>query len=202
VVCAILKGKIPQADVPAELWADIHANFSPNAYWTCEAFTAYPDGAPRHGSYPAMHSAASNLSFWLQIVMHADDRQVCAAKKIDYAVSYARTVAGVHYPQDNIVGLNLGQEVLARNFCDHITKKFHGNYDYCMWKVHQKRFDWRSENPKNFKECAAAEASKPSTGGGDFGVEVEGGDLVGITAPSQKFGPSFDELAFCEASEV
>jgi len=47
VVCAILKGKILKDDVPADLWMDIHNNFSPNSYGTCEAVTAYPDGSPR-----------------------------------------------------------------------------------------------------------------------------------------------------------
>merc|ERR1712176_14089 len=31
----------------------------------------------------------------------------------DYAVAYSRTIAGVHYPGDNVAGLKVGQQILA-----------------------------------------------------------------------------------------
>ena len=150
-----------------------------------------------------MHSAASNLSFWIQIVMeNATPAQICAAKKIDYAVSYARTVAGVHYKQDNIAGLNLGQEVLARHLCKHLAKKFKGDYDYCMWKVQKKRFDWRHETPQMFAECAMADTIVGAPGAGSsIGDLVDGvalGDFVSsVTAGTAPY--AFDDQRFCAA---
>jgi hypothetical protein len=34
--------------------------------------------------------------------------------KVDYAIAYARTVAGVHYQMNNIAGLKLEQDIVAR----------------------------------------------------------------------------------------
>jgi len=80
-------------------------------------FTAYEVGSPKHPSWPAMHSAASASAFWLSIVLDKKDKayddRICEARMLDYSVSYARTVAGVHYRDDNIAGLMIGQEILA-----------------------------------------------------------------------------------------
>lgn len=67
-------------------------------------FTAYPEGSPRHPSWPAMHSAASSASLWLAIVADLTPEQKCQARLVDWVVSYARTIAGVHYTDDNIAG--------------------------------------------------------------------------------------------------
>merc|ERR1712196_326936 len=69
-------------------------------------FTAYDTGSPTHPSWPAMHSAGSTMSYWLPVVAKLTADQYCEALRVDWAVSYGRTVAGVHYPQDNIAGLN------------------------------------------------------------------------------------------------
>ena len=130
--------------------------------------------------------------------MNATPAMICAAKKIDYAVSIARSMAGVHYFQDNIVGLNLGQEVLARNFCHHMAEKFHGDYDYCMEKVEKKRFDWSDEDPKDFDECKEAAATMPSDSDKSMAGDI--GDPVGSTKP-QVYGPAFEEAKYCLAIE-
>ena len=59
-------------------------------------FTAYEDGSPMHPSWPAMHAAASVCSFWLPAIAKITPEQYCEALRVDYAVAYARTVAGVH----------------------------------------------------------------------------------------------------------
>lgn len=81
----------------------------------CAAFTAYEKhgGSPRHPSWPAMHSAASSASTYLPTVMDLTYLHVAETRKLDYAVAESRSVAGVHYPSDNIAGLMLGQQIVV-----------------------------------------------------------------------------------------
>ncbi|KAL7553722.1 hypothetical protein ACHAWF_017038 [Thalassiosira exigua] len=108
-----------------------------------EDFTAYPEGSPRHPSWPAMHGAASGLSSWLPIVMDLTPLQQCQAKLIDFAVSYARVVAGVHYEDDVIAGLDMGQEIVARLLPEHLSKTYGADAEVVKAKVERMRFSWR-----------------------------------------------------------
>ena len=65
-------------------------------------FTAYAEGSPDHPSWPAMHSAGASASLWIAVVADLTPEQLCQARRLDYAIAFARTVAGVHYPDDNI----------------------------------------------------------------------------------------------------
>ena len=121
-------------------------------------FTAYRPGSPVHGSYPAMHSAASNWSFVCQIVYKATAKMVCEAIKTDFAVSKARTVAGVHFRLDNIDGLNIGQEQAAR-FLDYYFMEMGGDIDYIRQKIADKRFDWREIDMAKLGEVNCEEAT-------------------------------------------
>jgi len=112
-----------------------------------EKFTNYEEGSPRHPSWPAMHSAASNISFWLQIVMRLTPQQLCEAKKVDYAVAYARTIAGVHYEDDNIAGLDMGQEIVARDLAGYLEGKYGTAIERTVRKMENKRFKWEHYNP-------------------------------------------------------
>jgi hypothetical protein len=47
-----------------------------------------------HPSWPAMHSSGSSCSYWLPAVAKLSPQQYCEALRLDYAVAYARTVAG------------------------------------------------------------------------------------------------------------
>lgn len=109
-------------------------------------FTAYAEGSPTHPSWPAMHSAASAASFWLDIVMDLTEEQLCEARMLDYSVSYARTVAGVHYPSDNIAGLIAGEEILARKLPDLLHEEYGSDKDYVKdvirKKKQERKFDW------------------------------------------------------------
>lgn len=69
------------------------------------AFTAYPEGSPTHPAWPAMHSAASSASLWLAVVADLTEEQYCQVLRTDFAVAYARTVAGVHYPSECMIGV-------------------------------------------------------------------------------------------------
>ena len=166
VVHAIVNGKIDPSCVPPELYDDIIDNFSDLAGATFDYpfgasdpdgtdFTAYSEGSPRHPSWPAMHSAASNVSFWMQVVFKLTDAQVCEAMKIDYGVSYARTIAGVHYKRDNLDGLNMGKEVIRRD----IAKYLHDHFDADEAAAQAKAdaiaasFDWNNYK-QLFDQCS------------------------------------------------
>jgi len=114
-------------------------------------------GAPVHPSWPAMHSAASNVSMWLRVVLNLTDQQFCEAKKLDYYVAYARTVAGVHYSDDNIAGLNMGQEVAARELIGYLPAKYNSDKMHVKEKIEAMRFDWRDYDP--LEDCSAMSSS-------------------------------------------
>lgn len=74
--------------------------------------------------------------------MDLTPEQHCLVKQLDYAIAYARTIAGVHYPTDNIVGLQIGQEILAELLPDHLEHKYGADKDKVKEKIEQVRFDW------------------------------------------------------------
>jgi len=106
------------------------------------SFTAYPEGCPNHPSYPAMHAAASSISLWLSVVLHLTPQQEQEARRLDYAVSYARTVAGVHFVSDNVAGLTLGQEVVARELPGFLEQWYGADAEKVKEKIRKKRFVW------------------------------------------------------------
>jgi len=110
-----------------------------------EEFTAYQiDGCPQHPSYPAMHSAASTVSYWLPALVTLTGEQYCEALRVDYATAYARTVAGVHYPQDNIAGLNIGQRILFEKFPAMMVEKYGYQHDKLQARLTALSFDWNT----------------------------------------------------------
>ena len=125
-------------DVPEDIVAAL--DYMPFQNQT--AFTAYPEGSPTHPSWPAMHSAASAGSLWLALVMDLNATQTCELKKLDYAIAYARTVAGVHYPDDNIDGLNMGQEILAKALPKFFEKTYQADRAAVEARIAELRFDW------------------------------------------------------------
>lgn len=111
-------------------------------------FTQYPEGCPNHPSWPAMHSAASSMSLWLAVVANLTKEQYCQVLLTDYAVSFARTIAGVHYIRDNIDGLNMGQEVIAEELTEYLVTVYGANATAVKEKIEKYRFDWNDFDPK------------------------------------------------------
>jgi len=143
---SIKTGGIPRQYVPSDIFDMISDIPDFNA---AVDFTAYDEGSPRHPSWPAMHSAASQTSFWLDIVLDLTPEELCQARLTDYGVAYARTVAGVHYPDDNIDGLNIGQEVIALALPGYLSLKYGADEQSVRSKIEEKRFNWNDFDPQN-----------------------------------------------------
>ncbi len=56
---------------------------------------------------------------------------------------------GVHYADDNIAGLNMAQEVLARALPRFLKEKYNSNPFEVARKIRLSRFDWRTFDPQN-----------------------------------------------------
>jgi len=108
------------------------------------AFTAYDKGCPTHPSFPAMHSAASTCSLWLPVMYNISEEDYLEALRMDYAVSYARTVAGVHYPQDNFAGLNIGQQIIVDQLPDFLADNYDYDRDMVAAFAKDLSFDWET----------------------------------------------------------
>ena len=91
---------------------------------TAESFTAYSEGCPVHPSWPAMHSAASSLSTWLDVVADLDSDQRYEVRLLDFSIAFFRTFAGVHYETDNRAGLALGRKIVLDKLPDHLSEKY------------------------------------------------------------------------------
>lgn len=107
-----------------------------------EEFTRYPEGSPKHPSFPAMHSAASSASLWLSVVMDLTEEQVDEARRLDFAVSRFRSFAGVHYDSDNRAGLMIGQNVVAKMLPEFLANVTGANKTKVEQKIEQYRTDW------------------------------------------------------------
>merc|ERR1712038_722071 len=121
--------EIAQAEIGTEdgVPEDIVDNIRSMGLTDQREFTAYPEGSPVHPSWPAMHSAVSGGALWIATVMNLSEEQFCEVMRVDWAVSYGRTVAGVHYSTDNSAGLNMGQAVLAAKLPSHLAEKYGAN---------------------------------------------------------------------------
>ena len=129
---------------------------------TATEFTAYDEGSPTHPSWPAMHSAASAGSYWLDITMDLTEEQLCDARMLDYSVSYARTVAGVHYRTDNEAGLMVGQEILYQRLPTYLHDVYGADKNKVEALADEKKYDWttftqsRCYKEERFKTVAPA----------------------------------------------
>mmetsp|Transcript_18752 Transcript_18752/g.27793 ORF Transcript_18752/g.27793 Transcript_18752/m.27793 type:complete len:506 (-) Transcript_18752:315-1832(-) len=127
-----------------------------------EQFTAYPEGCPNHGSFPAMHSSGSTCSMWLPIIFDLTPEQLYNAKVVDYAVAQARSAAGVHYAMDNIAGLSVGQDMIAKLLPHYLEERYGSDPEYIKRKIEKYRFSWykfhkKVEESREYYAMAALE---------------------------------------------
>jgi len=130
-------GKIAQSNLAA---LNLNANSSGFDY------TAYEFGAPKHPSWPAMHSAASSASLYFAVVLNLTSTQLKQARLLDCAVASFRSIAGVHYESDNMAGLAIGQEVLRRELPSFLSEHFGSNETVVSAKINAviADHDWRT----------------------------------------------------------
>lgn len=116
-------------------------------------FTAYngekDNGSPTHPSFPAMHSAGSTLSTWLPGLFKLTCEEYEQALLVDHAVAFARTVAGVHYEQDNIAGLNIGQKIVREQLPAFAAKEYGYDETLVRARLEKLSFDWNTFDSKN-----------------------------------------------------
>lgn len=138
---AASKGEL--AGAPPALRAKLQRLMMP----TMESFTAYPEGSPRHPSWPAMHSAASISSMVLAVLFDLTPAQLAEARNMDYAVASFRTVAGVHFETDNIAGLKLGQMAIEAWLPDFLAQYAGADPEAVRAKIEKIRYDWDQHPP-------------------------------------------------------
>lgn len=118
---------------------------------SAEDFTAYGGGSPMHPSFPAMHSAGSTCSLWVPALYKITAEQYFQLVLTDYAVAFARTVAGVHYKQDNIAGLNIGQRIIKEKLPEYVKTNY-GPTSEEINKIERRlkalSFDWNEYDPE------------------------------------------------------
>merc|ERR1719203_1644552 len=127
---------------------------------TAVDFTAYDEGSPVHPAYPAMHSAASSVSTWLDLVSILTPVQRAEAQLLDFTIAYYRTFAGVHYDSDNRAGLQIGRSVLVRALPGYLAEVYGCNSassdaisTYVARKVSQVPLnDWATWTPPGWRK--------------------------------------------------
>lgn len=70
--------------------------------------TSYPEGCPPHATFPAGHGAAASAVSVLISRFDVNAKQVEVIRQTAYLWSQFRSLAGVHYPEDNLAGLKMG----------------------------------------------------------------------------------------------
>lgn len=142
VAYKIFRGDYTDDDeIPKDLVEDIQAMDLDNAH----DFTAYKaTGSPFHPSFPAMHSAGSSCSLWLAALCDLSPYQFLEALRVDYAVAMGRTVAGVHYEQDNIAGLNIGQRIVREKLPQFMEEMYGYDRKLVAKKLKKLSFDWKN----------------------------------------------------------
>jgi len=118
---------------------------------SAEDFTAYDGGSPMHPSFPAMHSAGSTCSLWVPALYEITWEQYFQLVLTDYAVAFARTVAGVHYKQDNIAGLNIGQRIIKEKLPEYVKTNYgptSKEFEKIERRLEALSFDWNEYDPE------------------------------------------------------
>lgn len=106
-------------------------------------FTAYPEGCPGHPSYNAMHSAAASAcAAVIKAMMQLDDTDTAQIDLTARNMAHFRSVAGVHYPADNSVGLWLGQETVRRLLPAKMLAEFGVPVAQTVAALEATHFDW------------------------------------------------------------
>ena len=80
----------------------------------------------------------------MPVVCQVTPEQYCEALRMDYAAAYGRTVAGVHYQQDNLAGLNIGHQLIRNQLPSMLAEKYGYDSDMVASKLEALSFEWES----------------------------------------------------------
>lgn len=104
-------------EIDAPQWADVMLASLVNTKQVKAnpfSFTMYPEGCPNHPSYPAMHGAAAGASVLFGVFFDLTDDELDLVRRTAMNVAIFRDFAGVHYRQDSLLGLHIGETVVAK----------------------------------------------------------------------------------------
>lgn len=103
-------------------------------------FPMYPH--PPHCSLPAMHAAVAAIQILMSVWFKLDDYGFSQMKKVGACTSLGRDFGGVHYRNDSLFGMKLGEDCVAVILPKLLEK--HGVKDVDMVKevIAEHRTDW------------------------------------------------------------
>lgn len=109
-------GAWARKEIEAPQWADVMLSSLVDVEAVIKderSFTMYPEGSPNHPSYPAMHGAAAGASVLFGVIFDLTDEELDLVRRTAMNVAIFRDFAGVHYRQDSLLGLHIGEKVVA-----------------------------------------------------------------------------------------
>lgn len=56
---------------------------------------------------------------------------------------------GVHYPDDNIMGLNFAQEIISQALPEYLKERFHADPAAVARKIKKYKYDWNDFDPED-----------------------------------------------------
>lgn len=110
------------------------------------SFTLYPEGSPNHPSLGAMHSAVAALPLILAVLFKLNKFQKEQCKLTGRFIADCRTIARVHYIQDNDYGLDLGETAIEKILPAKLAE-WGADPQKVLEVVKANRTEWRSYKP-------------------------------------------------------
>lgn len=113
VIHGWLNGDFPNIDPNIEKQLNMFINNKDDIKNDQNKFTLYSEGCPNHPSYPAMHGAAAGAGLLFPILFDLTPEEEEEVRRTVLNIAMFRNVAGVHYESDSLMGIQIGEMVLA-----------------------------------------------------------------------------------------
>lgn len=113
VIHGWLNGDFPNIDPNIEKQLNMFINNKDEIKNDQNKFTLYSEGCPNHPSYPAMHGAAAGAGLLFPILFDLTLEEEEEVRRTVLNIAMFRNVAGVHYESDSLMGIQIGEMVLA-----------------------------------------------------------------------------------------
>lgn len=119
-------GRWARGEIKAPKWADqlLHQYVDEEAVKADQrTFTTYPEGSPKfHFSMPAMHASVGAIAVIFKTWFELDEQLADDVTRTAFNVAIFRDFAGVHYRSDDLLGLEIGERVMAKQIVEIILK--------------------------------------------------------------------------------